>query len=92
MTLAEFASVCQTTVCAKSAFNGKILCWAFNPQKHVDLGKREVVSAWSEFKVENTGFSSFARSTIMVFVDGTLECEKAFAEAKEKLNRRKDHA
>lgn len=76
MTLSEFASLCQTTVCAKSGFNGKILCWSFNPEKHVEIGEREVLSAWCELKVDNNGYSSFVRPIISVFVEGKPEFEK----------------
>ena len=74
MTVAELAKLCETPVCAKSGFDGKILCKRFDPQKHVELGRREVTAVWAEIKVENTGgFSSFAHPVLMAFVDGSPE-------------------
>lgn len=74
MTLAELAKMCNTPVCVKSGFDGKILCKRFDSQKHVEIGSREVSTVWAEIKVENTGgFSSYAHPVLMAFVDGSPE-------------------
>ena len=52
MTLGELYSEinfhCAVTV--KSGYNGKVLCYAFNPKKHKELAKREVLSMWADIK------------------------------------------
>lgn len=75
MTLAEFASLCTTPVCVKSGFNGKILCFKFNPEKHTTLGEREVLSAWADIQV-SSHWQGHAQSVIMVYVDGKPEREE----------------
>ena len=75
MTLAEFASLCNTTVCAKSAFNGKILCYKFESEKHATLGEREVRSVWAEIQT-CPHCRDYAQSIIMVYVDGKPEYDK----------------
>lgn len=75
MTLAEFASLCTTPVCVKSGFNGKILCFKFNPKKHTTLGEREVLSAWADIQV-SSHWQGHAQSVIMVYINGKPEREE----------------
>lgn len=75
MTLAEFASLCTTPVCVKSAFNGKTLCYKFEPKKHATLGEREVLSAWADIQT-SPHWRGHAQSVIMVYVDGKPEYDK----------------
>lgn len=75
MTLAEFASLCTTPVCVKSAFNGKTLCYKFESKKHATLGEREVLSAWADIQT-NSHCRNYAQSVIMVYVDGKPEYDK----------------
>lgn len=81
MTLAEFASLCNTPVCAKSAFNGKTLCYKFESKKHATLGEREVLSVWAEIQT-NPHCRDYAQSVIMVYVDGRPECDKTMVRKK----------
>lgn len=76
MTLAEFASLCSTPICAKSGFNGKTLCLRFNPKKHTAIGAREVLSIWADIQV-SPHCQGHAQSVIIVHVDGKPECDKA---------------
>ena len=75
MTLAEFASLCTTPVCVKSAFNGIILCYKFESEKHATLGEREVLFVWAELQT-SPHCRDYARSVIMVYVDGKPEYDK----------------
>lgn len=84
MTLAEFASLCTTPVCVKSGFNGKTLCFKFNPKKHTTLGEREVLSVWADIQV-SSHWQGHAQSVIMVYVDGKPECEKTMLREEREL-------
>lgn len=84
MTLAEFASLCSTPICVKSGFNGKILCFKFNPKKHTTLGEREVLSAWADIQV-SPHWQGHAQSVIMVYVDGKPECDKTMLREEREL-------
>lgn len=81
MTLAEFASLCNTPVCAKSAFNGKTLCYKFESKKHATLGEREVLSVWADIQT-SSHWKGHAQSVIMVYVDGKPEYDKTMVREK----------
>lgn len=76
MMVAELALVAQTPLKVMSGYNGKVLCRAFKKEKHEEIGKREVLSVWSEIAVTNSGFHSFASSTLCVYVCGGKEHEE----------------
>lgn len=80
MTLAEFAKICSAPLCAKSGFNDKILCRRFNPEKHTELGKREVVAVWAEIvATKSIAFTNSAQPVLMVYVDGKPEYDAFFS-------------
>ena len=68
-----------------SAYNGRVLCYNFNPQKeqHKKLGDRKLLDIWAEIRVtQNAGFGNRADVIICAFVDGQQEYEKALRAAK----------
>lgn len=79
MTLFELSEKCKVASILKvmSAYNGKVLCHNFNPNKHKEIGERRVASVWAEIMVKNSGFDSYARPIICVYVDGLKEMEEA---------------
>lgn len=67
-----------------SAYNGRVLCYEFNPQKdeHKKLGGRKVYDIWAEMRVtQNAGFGNWADVVICAFVDGYPEYEKELKRA-----------
>lgn len=84
MTLAEFASLCTTPVCAKSGFNGKTLCHRFNSKEHTSIGEREVLSLWADIQT-SSHWKGHAQSVIMVYVDGKPEFEKTMLREEREL-------
>lgn len=77
MTVAELAMVAETPLKVMSGYNGKVLCCrAFKKEKHEEIGKREVLSVWSEITVANSVYHSFASSTLCVYVCGGQEHEE----------------
>lgn len=82
MTLQELYSFCsyayRNAICARSAYNGKILCKTFSPAKHAKLAQREVKSIWAE--IRPFGSSQSARAILCCYVDGYEEYEKALGE------------
>lgn len=68
-----------------SGFNSKVLAKKFNPRKHTALGERKVLRMWSE--IEGFGQSrNMAKSILVCYVDGKIECEKRIKEIKEHGN------
>lgn len=81
MTLQELYSFGnrRNIICAKSAYNGKILCKKFIPTKHAKIAQREVSSIWAEIRLlgsEGSGHP-MAQAILCCYVDGREECEKA---------------
>ena len=60
----------------KSGYNGKVLCYAFNPKKHEELAKREVLSMWADIKKTSNEPGAWAQPVICCFIDGAIEREK----------------
>lgn len=52
VTLEEFSKVCQRPIKVMSAYNGKVLCYAYdrNNEKHKKIGERQVSSVWVELE------------------------------------------
>lgn len=80
MTLSEFYKFyCKSELKVMSAFNGKVLCRNFIPEKHKGIADREVRSVWAEIKSSsNYSFGNYAKPIICVFVDGRKEYEETF--------------
>ena len=66
----------QTVICAKSGYNGKILCKRFDPVKHSHIAKRLVCSAWASLRINTGVLSTYAQPIIECYVDGYPEYEK----------------
>ena len=76
MTLQELYEVNKGELKVMSGFNGKILCYNYLPNKHGDLGKRQVLSVWPEVKVIKSTLGDYAKAIMSVFVDGAEEAKK----------------
>lgn len=76
MTVFEFSKICKSPLRLISAYNGKILCYEFNAEKHTEIGKREIYDVWADIRVTNSGFGDYARPIMCAFVNGAAEYEK----------------
>lgn len=77
MTVAEMFEQLEikSTFKIMSGYNGKVLCYRFNPDKHVEIGKREISSVWADIVVNGSGYGRNASPIICAYVDGTQEYE-----------------
>lgn len=75
MTVAEFYKYIpySATVEVKSSFNGRVLCRNFNPNKHAEIGKREILDIWAEIRTIGDTFGNRAIPIICVYVHGDVE-------------------
>ena len=67
-----------------SAYNGRVLCYNFNPEKekHQALGERRILDIWAEIRIsQSAGFGNFADVILCAYVDGVPEYEKSVKEA-----------
>lgn len=77
MTVNEFAKICNSPLKVLSAYNGKVLCYQFNPDKHAEIGKREISDCvWAEMNVVKSPFGNYARPIMCCYVNGSVEYEK----------------
>lgn len=80
MTVNEFFKYyCKNDLKVMSGYNGKILCKRFNPKKHVEIGKREIVAVWAEIETEKQhgfGYKHYATPIICAYAEGYIEYEK----------------
>lgn len=60
----------------RSGYNGKVLCRNFDPQKHMEIAKRELLSMWADTKKSNNDSSGWIYTVLCCYVDGRPECEK----------------
>lgn len=79
MTVEELYKGCrvESTLKVMSAYNGRVLCYGFNPEKHKEIGERKVRAIWADIAVRESGFEHYARPIMCAYVDGTKEMEKA---------------
>lgn len=82
MTVLEFSKICKSPLRCISAYNGKILCYEFNAEKHTEIGKRELYDVWADMQVTDCGFGNYARPILCAFVCGAPEYEKERAKGK----------
>ena len=66
----------KAAILAKSAYNGKILCAKFNPQKHTHLANREVISIWPSVKLHKDIFGASTHPILECFLHGDVEYAK----------------
>lgn len=72
-----YEEYCQGKLKVMSAYNGKILCKRFDPEKHIEVGERELSTIWAEIEApKHGGFNQFAMPIIFAYVDGSVEYEK----------------
>lgn len=78
MTVREFSDLCHSKIKVMSAYNGKILCKAFNPEKHTEICEREVISIWCEIEATKpSGYYNIASPVMCVYADGIKEYYEA---------------
>ena len=77
MTVAELAKVSECDMKVKSAYNGKVLCHRFDPEKHKEIGEREVVSVWADQVIITAAFGNLTKAILGVYVNGAPEAFKA---------------
>ena len=83
MTLNEFNCLLGGSLRVRSAFNGKILAFNYNPTKHSEtLGKREVVDIKPEIVLDKRGGYDTAYPVICCWVNGREEYLKKYGEVK----------
>ena len=76
MTVAEFAKGCRSRLRCISAYNGKILCYEYNAEKHTEIGERKILSVWADILVTDSGFGNYAVPILCAYVDGAKEYAK----------------
>lgn len=69
MTLAELAKVCRTCLKVMSAYNGKVLCFKYDNEKHTKYANREVLSVWADVTIADSGFENYARPIMCAYVE-----------------------
>ena len=80
MKLVDFAkSLAKSKIKVISGYNGKVLCFRFQPEKHSAIGKRELLTVWAELEVINSGFGNCCQPILCVYVDGHEELAKESA-------------
>ena len=78
MTVNEFSDLCHSKIKVMSAYNGKVLCKAFKPEKHTEIGEREIVSVWCEIEATKpSGNYNIALPVMCVYVHGAKEYDEA---------------
>lgn len=80
MTVQEFYESCECKSQLKvlSGFNGKVLCYSYDPKKHSEIGEREMLCIWAEMKASNRPFGNIAESILCCYASGAIEAEKHF--------------
>lgn len=79
MKVKEYAKHCRSPLKVLSAYNSKVLCFAFDEKKHLEIAEREVVSVWAAITVTDSVFGNYAKPIMCAYVDGRIECEKEMA-------------
>lgn len=85
MTLLEFHDgYARSEIMVMSAFDGKVLCKAFDPKKHNKYANREIISIWADVRLSSgISYGNWVKPIICVYVDGKEEADKYFAKRKE---------
>lgn len=63
MTVSEFyvGCECRSTLKVLSARTGKVMAHRFDPQKHEEIGKKQICAIWAELSVTDSGFGNYCR-------------------------------
>lgn len=74
-----------------SAYNGKALCFAFDPkrQEHQKIRERQISCIWAELRVVKSGFGNNADTILCAFVDGNIEYEKEHRRKSDAINKKR---
>lgn len=83
LTVNELSNYCKSDIKVISGFNDKILCKRFDKDKHVEIGEREVLQIWSEFKIRNSIWGNCAESIITACVYGGKEAKLYYEKKKQ---------
>lgn len=77
MTVLELYTNCKikSDLRVISSYNCRLLCYKFDPTKHLDIGKRDVEYVWADITVTNSGFGSYAKPIICVLADDSTEAK-----------------
>lgn len=73
MTVLELSKVSQTHMKIMSSYNGKVLCHRFDPEKHKEIGEREVISVWADLCIVKGPFGDSAKAIIRCYAHGGEE-------------------
>lgn len=76
MTVQELFDVCESPIKVKSAYNDKVLCYEYSPDKHGKLCRRMVVAVWADLENIKSTFGNYAKAKICAYVEGSEEAEK----------------
>jgi len=70
MIIKELAELTNSVIKVKDGWDGKVLCYRYQVDKHNHLADREVLGVWAEIDVAKRthGFDSFAKPIICVYV------------------------
>lgn len=80
MKIKELAEECQSCLRVLSAYNGKVLCYRYDKEKHVEIGERELCSFWAEMiTTKSTSFGNYAVPIVFAYADGAPEYDKEMA-------------
>ena len=88
MTVLELFNQCEikSELRVLSAYNSKILCYDFDPERHLKIGQREVRNVWADMVIKEMPFGKYAVPIICAFADGSEEYEKEQRKKKEREN------
>lgn len=75
MTVIELSEITHTPLKVLSARTGKVMCHAFNKEKHAQLAGREVLSVWAELEITDSGFGNYCRPIMKVYAVDRVEVE-----------------
>lgn len=77
MTVYDFSKMCRSRLRVLSAYNGKVLCYEFNAERHKEIGKREILNVWADMSASGAGYSRYAYPYVCCYVDGSKERDEA---------------
>ncbi len=73
MKVNEYIEFCKSPLKVLSAYNGKVLCFAFDKKKHLEIAEREILDVWADITVTNSVFGNYARPIMCCYVEGHQE-------------------
>ena len=70
MTVQALYEVCDTQTALKvmGAYNGRVLCRAYDPEKHTEIGKRYICALWADIELQKIPFGNSARPVLCCYV------------------------